>query len=93
MGILSKRKNKKFDYEPRYLDMDSDNKPFHIKHKFDDHRSTVGRQNFLGKVDNAVNDFSSGVDPGTKIRLYIIIGILLLIFLWIIDFDLSIFKF
>ena len=42
MGILKPRKNKKFGYEPRYYENDSEGSPFQMEHKFDKYRSTVG---------------------------------------------------
>ena len=35
MGILKTRKNKKFDYTPRYFDDKGEGNPFQIEHKFD----------------------------------------------------------
>ena len=43
MGLFKLRKNKKFNYEPRYYKGDSS--PFEIKHKFDDQRVTVKKIN------------------------------------------------
>jgi hypothetical protein len=93
MGLLSRRKNKRFEYEPRYHKMEEGERPFEIKHKFDEYRTTVGKPNLRSNFDNAMNDYKQGSDAATKKRLYIIIGILILAFLWLIEFDLSIFKF
>jgi len=43
MGLFKLRKNKKFNYEPRYYKGESS--PFEIKHKFDDQRVTVQKTN------------------------------------------------
>ncbi|WP_124979783.1 riboflavin synthase subunit beta [Nonlabens xiamenensis] len=93
MGILSRRKNKKYDYQPRYYNNETGDKPFQIKHKFDDHRTTVSTVGLKGKFNNAMNDLKQGSDAVVKKRIYIIIAILVLVFLWLIDFDLSIFRF
>lgn len=93
MGIIGRRKNKKYDYEPRYYKNSDGGKPFEIKHKFDDQRSTVQNVGLKGKVGNALQDLRQGTDVLVKRRIYIIIAILVFIFLWIIDFDLSIFRF
>ncbi|MEO9954600.1 riboflavin synthase subunit beta [Nonlabens sp.] len=93
MGIIGRRKNKKYDYEPRYYKNSMGGKPFEIKHKFDDQRSTVQNVGLKGKFGNAIQDLKQGADVLVKRRLLIIISILVLIFLWIIDFDLSIFRF
>lgn len=92
MGFLSKRKNKQFSYKPRHFDHDGDGSPFSIEHKFDKYRTTVGEnKNLKGKFKTAWGEFRETSDKNTRVRLFVIIGILLLVFLFIIEFDLSIF--
>tara|TARA_R110000787_G_scaffold43372_1_gene106407 strand:- start:16632 stop:16916 length:285 start_codon:yes stop_codon:yes gene_type:complete len=92
MGILKPRKNKKFGYEPRHYSNDGDGSPFQMEHKFDKFRTTVGDGNNLkAKFKMALEDFKSSSDKKTNKRVLLIISILILIFLFIIDFDLSIF--
>ncbi|NMH88598.1 riboflavin synthase subunit beta [Flavivirga algicola] len=92
MGILKIRKNKKFSYTPRYFDDKGQGNPFEIKHKFDEYRTTVGSNKGLKtKFNNALDDFKNNPDKEVNRRVLIIVGILVLIFLFIIDFDLSIF--
>ena len=50
MGLFKLRKNKKFNYEPRYYKGDSS--PFEIKHKFDDQRVTIQKTNQNKLKDN-----------------------------------------
>jgi len=103
MGII-KRKNKKFDYKPRYYK--GEGNPYAIKHKFDEFRSsTTSNTSLKGKITDAVNNLKGEQNIITiddenyqlddsnsnKVVLYII-AILVLIFLFIIDFDLSIFT-
>ena len=103
MAII-KRKNKKFDYKPRYYK--GEGNPYAIKHKFDEFRSSTSSDGGLkGKINGAISDLKGGqnilkIDDETyqleetnsnKVVLYII-AILVLIFLFIIDFDLSIFS-
>ena len=105
MGII-KRKNKKFDYQPRFYK--GDGNPYEIKHKFDEFRGSTGSSKGIkGKVTNAIGELKgqkNSVEYGdevyeldtperntNKVVLYII-AILVLIFLFIIDFDLSIFT-
>ncbi|MDK2771484.1 riboflavin synthase subunit beta [Flavobacterium haoranii] len=93
MGLLAKRKNKKFSYQPRYYEQDGEGSPFEIKQKFDDYRVTIGSNKGLKtKFIKALNDYKYNKNKEANNRILIIIGILLLIFLFIIDFDLSIFK-
>ena len=103
MGII-KRKNKKFDYKPRYYK--GEGNPYAIKHKFDEFRSsTTSNTSLKGKITDAVSNLKGEQNIITiddenyqlddsnsnKVVLYII-AILVLIFLFIIDFDLSIFT-
>lgn len=92
MGILSKRTNKKYDYEPRYYKAPDGRKPFELKHAFDEHRTTIQKVGLKGKINNALDDYKKGSDVTVRNRMYIIIAILVLLFLWVIDFDLTIFK-
>ena len=92
MGILKTRKNKRFNYKPRYFDDKGEGNPFEIKHKFDEFRKTVGSNRGLKtKLNNALDDFKNNPDKEANKRILIIIGVLVLVFLFIIDFDLSIF--
>jgi len=89
MGFL-KRTNKKFDYTPRYYK--GEGNPYQIEHKFDKFRTTVGKNNGLkAKFTNAIEESKNSKDKGFNKTILIIIAILTLIFLYIIDFDLSIF--
>jgi hypothetical protein len=88
MGFL-KRTNKKFDYQPRYYK--GEGNPYKIEHKFDEFRVTAGSNKGLkGKFSDAFDELKSSGRNVNKTILYIIF-FLVLIFLFIIDFDLSIF--
>jgi hypothetical protein len=92
MGLLGKRKNKKFNYKPRYFEHDGEGSPFSIEHKFDKYRSTVGEnQSLKGKFKTAWGELRETSDKNTRLRLLVLIGVLLFVFLLIIGFDLSIF--
>ena len=92
MGLFKLRKNKKFSYTPRHFDDKGEGNPFEIKHKFDDFRKTVGSNNGLKtKINNALDDLKSNPDYTVNRRIIFIICLLILVFLFIIDFDLSIF--
>ena len=61
MGFLSKitrlRKNRQFDYQPRYFDDKGKGNPYKIETKFDKFRSTASNQRGLkNKISNALND-------------------------------------
>ena len=91
MGIFSTRKNKKYSYSPRHYK--GEGNPFEIKHKFDEHRVTAsGSTGFKTKINNAISDYKGVPDySGANRRVAIIVAALVLIFLFIIEFDLSIF--
>lgn len=92
MGIFKLRKNRRFDYTPRYYKNNSDGSPFEIKHKFDEYRTTAtGMGGLKSRFNNAMGDLKGNPDKAANRRIFYIISILLLIFLFIIDFDLSIF--
>jgi len=93
MGRFTKlRKNKKYNYTPRYFDDKGEGNPYRIEHKLDKFRSTAETTRGLkGKLTNAMTDLRKGADQNYKLRMLIIIAILVFIFLYIIDFDLSIF--
>ena len=88
MGLFKLRKNKKFNYEPRYYK--GCGSPFEIKHKFEDERVTVEKANLKRTLNNAINDFKNRDQKSTK-TISMIVLILVFIFLFIIDFDLTIF--
>jgi hypothetical protein len=90
MGFL-KRTNKKFDYQPRYYK--GEGNPFKIEHKLDQFRTTAGKNKGLkGQLSDALGDLKNNSETRTTRTFLIIISVLVLIFLYIIDFDLSIFT-
>ncbi|QLG44090.1 riboflavin synthase subunit beta [Costertonia aggregata] len=96
MGILSKitklRRNRKFEYSPRYFDDKGKGNPFKLEHKFDEYRTTVGSNRGLKtKFNNVLQDTKRKGDRNLKIRMVVILSILILICLYLLDFDLSIF--
>lgn len=93
MGILKSRQNKKFNYVPRFYQSDKEGSPYSMEHKFDKFRSTVGSNNgWKAKFSNVVADMRRGSDRNANRRILLIVAILVLIFLFIIDFDLTIFT-
>lgn len=92
MGLISKRKNKKYSYKPRHYNYEGDGSPFSMGHKFDQFRTTVGDNKSLkGKFKTAWAELRNTSDKNANRRLMVIIAILVLLFLFIIEFDLSIF--
>lgn len=96
MGFLSKitrlRKNRRFEYNPRFYDDKGKGSPYRIEPKFDQFRSTLHNQRGLkNKISNVLEDSRREGDRNVKIRFVVILFVLILICLYIIDFDLSIF--
>lgn len=90
MGIFKQRRNKRYNYTPRFYK--GEGSPFELKHKFDDYRRTAAPVKGLkAKFNQAIDDYKYNPDQNANKRVLIIVGVLILIFLLIIDFDLSIF--
>ena len=88
MGFL-KRTNKKFDYQPRYYK--GEGNPFKIEHKLDQFRKTTGKSKGIkGKFTDAFDELKNPDKTVNKTTIYIAL-VLIFVFLYIIDFDLSIF--
>jgi len=93
MAFIKKRTNKKFDYKPRFYENEGEGSPFAMKHKFQESRNTVNPPTGIKeKINAAYNDSKTKPENSVKKRLLMIIAVLVLIFLYIIDFDLSIFS-
>lgn len=91
MSFFNKR-YRYYDYQPRYYKSDKEGNPYKMGNKFDEYRTTVGSNRGLkNKVKNVISDSRREGDQNMRLRLLIITAILVLIFLYIIDFDLSIF--
>ncbi|MEZ4809121.1 MAG: riboflavin synthase subunit beta [Allomuricauda sp.] len=87
---LKLRKNKTFSYSPRYYR--GEGSPFKIEHKLDKFRSTAHTERGLkNKFSSAMEDLKMEGDRNLKLRFFIIVAILVVLFLFVIDFDLSIF--
>lgn len=90
MGLLKLKKNRKYNYKPQYYK--GDGNPYELKHKFDEHRTTINTaKGIKGKFNEALDDYKHNRDTNANRRVLIIIGVLILLFLISIGFDLSIF--
>ena len=88
MGLCKLKKNKRVNYKPRlYKGVGN---PFELKHKFEDQRTTVEKNNLKKTFKIALNDLKSY--DIKSLRIIIIVSFLLsLLFLFIIEFDLTLF--
>ena len=93
MGRIKLPKNKKYSYTPRYYDDKGQGSPYQMKHKFDEFRTTVGggSKDIKTKLNNALDELRNSPDREANRRTLIIAVVLVVVFLFIIDFDLSIF--
>ena len=90
MKSIIRRKPKRFSYQPRFYK--SSVSPYEIKGKYDDFRTTKYTPRGLkAKINRALKESLFGGERIVRIRLLIIMAILILIALYIIDFDLTIF--
>ncbi|NRB83028.1 MAG: riboflavin synthase subunit beta [Winogradskyella sp.] len=90
MGIMKLKKNRKYNYKPRYYK--GDGSPYELKHKFDDFRKTVNPpKGIKGKWNAALDEYQNQRDERVNKRVFIIAAILIFLFLAVIGFDLSIF--
>jgi len=90
MGLMKLKKNKRYNYKPQYYK--GEGSPFEVKHKFDDQRTTVNpAKGIKGKFNAAIDDYRHNQDDSVNKRVFIIVAVLVLLFLFIIGFDLSIF--
>ncbi|MDY2588135.1 riboflavin synthase subunit beta [Winogradskyella aquimaris] len=90
MGLMKLKKNRKYNYKPRFYK--GDGSPYEVKHKFDDYRKTVNPpKGIKGKWNAALDEYQNDRDERVNKRVFIIAGILILLFLLFIGFDLSIF--
>ena len=90
MGLMKLKKNRKYNYKPRYYK--GEGNPYELKHKFDEHRKTINPpKGIKGKFNAAVDEYKNDRDDRVNKRVFIIAGILILLFLFLIGFDLTIF--
>ncbi|TPV33983.1 riboflavin synthase subunit beta [Paucihalobacter ruber] len=90
MRYFKPLKNKSYNYKPRFYK--GEGSPYEVKRKFsefrvNDHKSIGVKQRFV----NALTDYKTNPDKKANKRVLLIVAILVLIFMYIIDFDLSIF--
>lgn len=90
MGFIKLKQNKRYNYKPRFYK--GEGSPYAMKGKFDADRSTLEATGGLKKrFFRAVNEYKNSADKAVNKRVLIIVSVLVLLFLFIIDFDLTIF--
>lgn len=89
--IKSLPRNKRFNYTPRFYKGKEDIDESKYQTKFDAYADTYNKNDFSGQWhENRISKRNRG-NSGFNKTIFILIAIFVLIFLYIIDFDLSIF--
>ena len=95
MGLFKAKKNKKFNYSPRYYQSEKEGSPFEIENRFDKYRKATAAGNsgnLKQKFHLAMDDLKNNPDDKANKTVIIIALILILIFLALIGFDLTVFT-
>jgi len=85
-------KNKRFNYTPRYYKGKEEAKESQYMTKFDAYAETLNKNDFSGHWNETRKASRNRGNSGFNRTILLLIGIFILIFLYIIDFDLSIFS-
>lgn len=86
------RKNSRYNYTPRYYKGKDTGNIYDFDSKFNKYRDTKNAIDFGSHWAEARNNSRTRGNREVNTRVLVIIAVLVLIFLWIIDFDLSIFR-
>ncbi|MBH45815.1 MAG: hypothetical protein CMC93_04270 [Flavobacteriaceae bacterium] len=92
ISLLKLRKNRSYNYTPRYYSGKEGGNPYDFDSKFSKYRDTYNQNDFGQQWQEARLKMRTKRNRGVSSRLVFIILILTLVFLYIIDFDLSIFN-
>jgi|SRR5699024_10710818 len=89
---FKRRHNRRYNYTPRYYNGKKDEHPFEFDSKFHKYQEMHNAVDFGAHWKEDRINSRNRKNRGVNRRLIYIIAILIFIFLWIIDFDLSIFT-
>lgn len=92
VNFFKQRKNKRYNYTPRYYKGKDTGNSFELGSKFEKHRETLNSNDFGSQWKEARDQSRHRGNRGVSLRLLIIILVLVLICLYVLDFDLSIFN-
>ena len=92
ISLFKLRKNRRYNYTPRYYSGKEGGNPYDFDSKFSKYRDTYNQNDFGQQWQEARMKMRTRRNRGVSSRLVLIILILTLVFLYIIDFDLSIFN-
>jgi hypothetical protein len=92
INFYKSRKNARYNYTPRYYKGKDTGNIYEFDSKFNKYKNATNSIDFGSQWAAARNDSRNRGNREINIRVLIIIMALILLFLWIIDFDLSIFS-
>jgi len=91
-NIFKLGKNRRYNYTPRYFKGKDAGNPYDFDSKFSKYRDSHNSNDFGAHWKEARNASRHRGNRALSIRLLLIILLLVLCFLYIIDFDVSIFN-
>ena len=92
VSLFKLKKNRRFNYTPRYFKGKDHGNLYDFDSKFSKYRSTFNKNDLGHQWKEARLNMRTRSNRLLSVRLLIIIIALLLVFLYVIDFDLSIFT-
>ena len=92
ISLFKLKKNRRYNYTPRYYNGKGGGNPYDFDSKFSKYRDTYNQNDFGQQWQDARLKMRTRSNRVISTRLVIILMILVLAFLYVIDFDLSLFK-
>lgn len=91
-SFLNSKKNNRYNYTPRYYKGKDIGNIYDFGSKFEKYRETTNDIDFGSHWSEARKNSRTRGNREVNKRMLVIIAILVFLFLWLIDFDLSIFT-
>ena len=92
LNFYKARKNQRYNYTPRYYKGKDTGNVYSFDSKFNKYKEATNAIDFGSQWAQARNNSRNRGNREINSRVLLIMAVLILIFLWIIDFDLSIFT-
>ena len=91
ISIFKLKKNRRYNYTPRYFSGKDDSNPYDFDSKFSKYRETFNENDFGKQWQEVRLQMRAKKNRGLSSRLVLIILVLAFLSLYILDFDFSIF--
>jgi hypothetical protein len=92
INYFKQRTNRRFNYTPRFYKGKKDDTPYDFDSTFSKYRDMSNSNDFGAQWQAARHDSRNRSNRGFSRLFFIVLATLILIALYILDFDLSIFK-